>query len=75
MPLHPTEASERKSEHAATIAFCIKEGAPADLFKVLDALTQEQRKWLFFAYCPCCAAADADCRCQEGQSILPAPVF
>lgn len=50
-------------QHAADVAYAVSEGAPADLLAAIDALTDEQRRALFFPYCAHCGAIDSNCFC------------
>jgi hypothetical protein len=55
-------------EHAEDVAQTINEdGVPAELFALMDALTDEQRLEVFAIYCTHCGTPASRCNCWRDE--------
>ncbi len=61
MPIHEWE----RKEHEEIVAEAIDSGLSETIIRQVDALTEKQRKLLFWIYCVHCGSASVRCTCMK----------
>lgn len=53
--------------HTWDIADAVAGGVPTAVLEALEALTDAQRRSVFYVYCTDCGAKDSDCQCMNDE--------
>lgn len=61
-------AKPKNERHKENVKDAIEKGnIPVSIFIILDALTDDQRMHIFYAYCRSCGKMNPDCQCWNDE--------